>query len=135
MITDIDKFTQDVKKMRDAQNAYFKARKDPNTPQQDIWSLLKESRKLEAIVDKQLEEEKPEEPQLFYPYGKEIHKEDAASATVLNLHSPQFRHLPVAPSGVLQQDPLQRQVHLLQENKPSTNLLSHERQHRPQPKA
>lgn len=65
MITDIDKFTQDVKKMRDAQNAYFKARKDPNTPQQDIWSLLKESRKLEAIVDKQLEKEKPEEPQLF----------------------------------------------------------------------
>ena len=65
MITDIDKFIQDVQKMRDAQNAYFKARKDPNTPPQDIWSLLKESRKLEAIVDKQLEEATSEEPSLF----------------------------------------------------------------------
>ena len=62
---DIQKFTTDVLAMRQAQKAYFKARKDPNTPPQEIWSLLDKSRKLEAIVDKQLEEGKPDEPSLF----------------------------------------------------------------------
>ena len=39
MITDIDKFVQDVREMRKTQNAYFKARKNPNAPKEDVWNL------------------------------------------------------------------------------------------------
>lgn len=62
---DIEKFTEDVKKMRAAQDAYFKARKDPNAPAEEVWEKLRYSKRLEKIVDNQLEEGKPEEPSLF----------------------------------------------------------------------
>ena len=60
-----EKFMNDVRVMREAQKAYFKARKDPNSNPQLIWSLLKDSREKEKIVDKYLEAENPDEPKLF----------------------------------------------------------------------
>ena len=65
IIVDIAKFTEDVKKMRKAQDAYFKARKDPNAPAEEVWEKLRYSKKLEKIVDAQLEEDNPDEPKLF----------------------------------------------------------------------
>ena len=62
---DISKFTEDVKKMRDAQKRYFLLRKDPNTPSEEVWAVLRESKRLEKIVDDQLDEGKPEDPSLF----------------------------------------------------------------------
>lgn len=61
----INNFLDAVRAMRVAQKAYFKARKDPNSTPQLIWSLLEDSRKKEEKVDKFLENENPNEPKLF----------------------------------------------------------------------
>ncbi|MCQ2166407.1 MAG: hypothetical protein MJY49_03110 [Bacteroidales bacterium] len=61
----INNFLEAVRAMREAQKAYFKARKDPNSTPQLIWSLLEDSRKKEEKVDKFLENENPNEPKLF----------------------------------------------------------------------
>ena len=64
MPTNIEKFVQDVSKMRDAQKAYFNARKNPMISKDELHSILIESKRLEKIVDEQLKEQ---EPDLFNP--------------------------------------------------------------------
>lgn len=59
MPENIEKFVQDVSKMRDAQNVYFKLRKDKNAPKEDVWAAYNEAKRLERIVDEQLKEQEP----------------------------------------------------------------------------
>ena len=59
MPENIEKFVQDVSKMRDAQNVYFKLRKDKNAPKEDVWAAYNEAKRLEKIVDAQLKEQEP----------------------------------------------------------------------------
>lgn len=57
--TDIEKFVQDVSRMREAQNAYFNARRNPMIPKEEVRDALIESKRLEKIVDEQLKEKEP----------------------------------------------------------------------------
>lgn len=54
----IEQFVKDVKAMRDAQNAYFKARKE-KAPWEQANRLYLESKRLEKIVDEQTKEKEP----------------------------------------------------------------------------
>ena len=59
MPENIEKFVQDVSKMRDAQNVYFKARRNPSLSKEEVNAALIESKRLEKIVDEQLKEQEP----------------------------------------------------------------------------
>lgn len=59
MPTDIEKFVQDVSKMRDAQKVYFNAKRNPQFSKEEVQSCLIESKRLEKIVDEQLKEREP----------------------------------------------------------------------------
>lgn len=56
---DIDKFVQDVAKMREAQNVYFKLRRDKNATKEAVWAAYNEAKRLEKIVDEQMKEPEP----------------------------------------------------------------------------
>lgn len=54
----IEQFVKDVKAMREAQDAYFKARK-AKAPWDQTHKLYLESCRLEKIVDEQMKEKEP----------------------------------------------------------------------------
>ena len=55
----VEQFASDVKVMRDAQNAYFAAKRNPRFTPEQVHDLLTESKRLEKIVDAYYKEKLP----------------------------------------------------------------------------